>query len=898
MKPGKHGFGLDIGTLFEPGSVAVIGASEREGSPGTAVFRNLLKARFRGKVYPVNPNHEKLVRRKCYASVKDVGKDIDLALIATPAAVVPGIIEECAESGIETVVIISAGFREAGQKGAALERSVVRMARQHGIRFLGPNCLGIMRPGIGMNATFSDSMPEPGHIALVSQSGALCTAILDWAKPRGIGFSSVVSTGIAADLDFGEILDYLVVDSKTEAIMLYVEGLHDARRFMSALRAAARAKPVVVMKGGRHTTGRKAAASHTGALVGSDEVFEAALGRAGVVRARSYEHFFSAASSLHAGIRTRGPRLAIVTNGGGPGVIAADCAADRNIELAQVSPETKSRLDDDLPAAWSGNNPIYVLGDADPDRYAAAVAACLEDEGVDGVLAILVPQSISDPEAVAERVADLADGARKPILTCWMGETSMVSSRKLFRERKVPTYYTPEAAVEVFAASAAYRANQELLLQVPEPLSDQRAPRIDDARMIIESTLDQGRKLLDAVESKAVLASFNIPILKSMPARELPEAVAIAQEIGYPVAMKIRSPDITHKTDVGGVRLGLNSGNDIRNAWREMHDAVTAVRPDARISGVMIEPMWNPQAGRELMVGVINDPVFGPVISVGLGGTMVEVIGDRSIALPPLNRYLVQRMIADTRAAKYLKTFRGKPEASMRALEDVILRVSAMVCELPSLTEMDINPLIVDENGAVAVDARIVARRISSGAREFSHMAIHPYPSNLVQDMEMADGLRWTIRPIRPEDALMEQAFVNGLSDRSRYLRFMYQLKAITPEMLSRFTQIDYDREMALIAVVHMDEGDRQVGVARYVTYPDGRGCEFAIVVGDDWQRRGIATRLLQGLIDVARDRRLERMDGVVLRENRNMLALAESVGFRQELAVDDPELVLLTLDL
>jgi acetyltransferase len=898
MTPGKQGFGLDIGNLFEPESLAVIGASEREGSPGTAVFRNLLRARFRGKVYPVNPNHEKLGRRRCYASVKDIGKDIDLALIATPAAAVPKVLEECAESGIEAVIIISAGFREAGQKGAALERSVVRLARRHGIRFLGPNCLGIMRPDIGLNATFSDSMPEPGRIALVSQSGALCTAILDWAKPRGIGFSSVVSTGIAADLDFGEILDYLVIDSKTQAIMLYVEGLHDARRFMSAVRAASRAKPVVVMKGGRHTTGSKAATSHTGALVGSDEVFEAALRRAGAVRVYNYNHFFAAASSLHAGVRTRGPRLAIITNGGGPGVIAADCAADRNIELAQISPYTKKKLDEHLPAAWSGNNPIDVLGDADPDRFTVALASCLEDDGVDGALAILVPQSISDPEAVAERVADLADEAKKPVLTCWMGETSMIGSRKLFRDRKVPTYYTPEAAVEVFAASAAYGANQELLLQVPDPLSNQDAPRIDDARMIIESTLDQGRKLLDAVESKAVLASFNIPILKSMPARELPEAVAIAQEIGYPVAMKIRSPDITHKTDVSGVRLGLNSGNDIRNAWRDMHESVAAANPDAKINGVMIEPMWSPPAGRELMVGVINDPVFGPVISVGLGGTMVEVIGDRSIALPPLNRYLVQRMIADTRAAKYLKTFRGKPEASMHALEDVILRVSEMVCELPSLTEMDINPLIVDENGAVAVDARIVARRVSSGAREFSHMAIHPYPSNLVQDMEMADGVRWTIRPIRPEDAVIEREFVNGLSDRSRYLRFMYQLKEITPEMLSRFTQIDYDREMALIAVVHLDEGDRQVGVARYVTYPDGRGCEFAVVVGDDWQRRGIATRLLQGLIDVARDRRLDRMDGVVLRENRNMLKLAESVGFRQELSRDDPDLVYLTLDL
>jgi len=479
-----------------------------------------------------------------------------------------------------------------------------------------------------------------------------------------------------------------------------------------------------------------------------------------------------------------------------------------------------------------------------------------------------------------------------------MGEKTMATSRKLFLDRKVPSYSTPEAAIDAFAAAAAYQANQKLLLQVPEPLSRQEKPSIDDACMIIDAALHEKREMLDAVESKAVLAAFDVPILPSAPVREMTEAIAVAQEIGFPVAMKIRSHDITHKTDVDGVRLGLNSGHDIRTAWREMHDTVAAARPEARIEGVMLERMWKPAAGRELMVGVLNDEVFGPVISVGLGGTMVEVIGDRAIALPPLNRYLVRRMIARTRAARYLESFRGKPPASMEALEDVILRVSEMVCELPSIMEMDINPLIVDENGAMAVDARIRVRQVSSSAREYSHMAIHPYPSTLVQELEMADGLRWTIRPIRPEDAVMEREFVNGLSDRSRYLRFMYVLPEITPDMLSRFTQIDYDREMALIAVVHTDDGDHQVGVARYVTYPDGRGCEFAIVVGDEWQRRGIATRLLESLIDVARDRRLEIMDGIVLRENRNMLALAERVGFKQERSRDDPELVILTLKL
>ncbi|MGD9258663.1 MAG: acetate--CoA ligase family protein, partial [Gammaproteobacteria bacterium] len=617
MTLGTKGFGLDIGKLFEPRSVAVIGASERKGSPGEAVLRNLLRARFKGRVYPINPKYEKLGRRRCYPDVRSVGKEIDLAVIVTPARAVPSVLDECGESGIDAAIVISAGFRETGEEGRALERAVVRVARRHGIRFLGPNCLGVMRPDLGLNATFSHCMARKGRIALVSQSGALCTAILDWARPRGIGFSCVISSGIAADVDFGEILDYLVLDSRTEAIMLYVEGLHDARRFMSALRASSRAKPVVVMKAGRHTQGGKAAASHTGALVGSDEVFEAAVRRAGVVRARRYDQFFAAAATLHAGVRTGGPRLAIVTNGGGPGVIAADRLADLGLELANLSDETVRRLDENLPATWSGNNPIDVLGDATPDRYSAGLSACLSDDGVDAALAILVPQSISEPEAVAAKVADIHKREPKPVFACWMGEETMISSRKLFLEQRVPAYSTPEAAVDAFAAAAAYRANQELLLQVPEPLSRQEKPGVEDARMIIEAALSEKREMLDAVESKAVLAAFDIPILPSTPVQKMTEAIAVAREIGFPVAMKIRSHDITHKTDVDGVRLGLNSGHDIRNAWREMHDAVELARPDARIEGFMLERMWKPSAGRELMVGVLNDDVFGPVISVG-----------------------------------------------------------------------------------------------------------------------------------------------------------------------------------------------------------------------------------------------------------------------------------------
>ena len=897
-KPPKQRFGLDIANIFQPRSVALIGASEEQGSIGAVVLRNLIRARFKGRIYPVNPKHEKVQGRRCYPEVGALPQAADLAVIATPARSVPGVLEQCGEKGIRFAVIISAGFREIGAEGAALERAVLKTARRHGIRFLGPNCLGIIRPSLRLNASFSQSSPRPGRLALASQSGAVCTALLDWAGPRGIGFSNVISTGISADIDFGEILDYLVMDSNTDAIMLYIEGIHDSRQFMSALRAASRAKPVVVMKAGRHAEGGKAAISHTGALVGADDVFDAALSRSGVVRVRAYSDLFAVAGTLHAGVRTRGPRLAIVTNGGGPGVIAADRVADKHLELAKFGDPTRQELDRILPAAAASGNPVDVMGDAGPERYGGAISACLEDPAVDAVLAILLPQAITQPEPVAAAVAELAKGGSKPVLTCWMGDQSMRSSRKLFVERGIPTYTTPEAAVEAFAAAATYNANQQLLLQVPEPLSRSDMPDASSARLIIQEAMASGRRVLDLAESKGLLASFRIPILKSMPAHKSTEALAIAEEIGFPVAMKIYSPDITHKSDAGGVRLGLNSGQEVRQAFKEMTEQVARLRPEATIEGVLIEPMWHPADGRELMLGVMNDSVFGPVISFGLGGTMVEVIRDRAIALPPLNRYLARRMIEQSRAAGYLEEFRGKPAANMRALEDVILRMSELVCELPEVEQIDINPLIVDEQGALAVDARVVVRKVAAGVRPYAHMAIHPYPSKLVKQIELPDGRPLTIRPIRPEDALLEKEFVNGLSERSRFLRFMYALSEITPEMLSRFTQIDYDREMALVAIMPGDEGDRQIGVARYVTYPDGRGCEFAIVVSDDFQRQGIARQLLSELIDVARDRRLEYMDGIVLRQNANMIRLAESLGFDVERSTDDPELMSLQLTL
>jgi acetyltransferase len=888
----------EIEALFEAKSVALVGASERPGSLGAAVLGNLCDSGFAGAIYSVNPRHAVLAGKPCYARVSSVPAPVDLAVVVTPAAAVASVLEDCGKHGVRTAVILSAGFRESGTQGRDLEQALLETARRWRIRFLGPNCLGIMRPRIGLNATFSHAMAKPGRIALVSQSGALCTAMLDWAVEHNVGFSTVVSSGIAADVDFGEILDYLALDAATEAIMLYVEGIHDARRFISALRAASRVKPVVVMKAGRHTSGGRAASSHTGALVGSDDVFGAALRRAGAVRVQAYTEFFAVAEALHMGLRTAGRRLAIVTNGGGPGVIAADAAADRGLDLAVLSAATRERLAGALPRAGSDVNPVDVLGDAGADRYADAVEVCLEDPAVDAVLAIMVPTATGDPEATAHECVALARQAAKPILSCWMGEGAVRSSRALFRAAGVPSFRTPEEAVEAFAAAAAHRANQQALLQVPEPLEFAATPDIAAARGIVAAALGAGRTLLDVVESKAVLRAFGIPVVASMPAGSAAEAVAIAAQIGYPVAMKIHSPDVVHKTDAGGVRVGIAGAGAVEAAYREIVASVRQREPAARIAGVLVEPLWRPPQGRELMLGVADDPVFGPVITVGLGGTLVEILRDRSVGLPPLNRYLASAMIASTRAARYLAAFRGWPAVDHGVLEDVLLRLSDLVCEVPEIAELDVNPLVVDQHGAVALDARVIVRTARAGAKAYAHMAIHPYPRELVGEHRLADGTAVTIRPIRPEDAEAERVFVNGLSARSRYLRFMYAVKEISPQMVARFTQIDYDREMALVAVVPGAEEPAQIGVARYVVYPDGRNCEFAVVVADAWQGRGIATALLKRLIETAVARGLKRMDGIVLAENRGMLALARELGFEQRHAEHDPNLTLMSLRL
>jgi acetyltransferase len=885
--------------MLNPSSVAIVGATDTPGTYGDLVRRNLRDAGFKGKVYLVNPRYQELEGVPCYPSVRDLPAPVDLAVLLTRAATTPDILAQCGEKGAKGAIVAAAGFREGGLEGAELERQLLETTRRYGIRFLGPNSMGLLRTDTRLNVACGPPMPKPGRLAFVSQSGALCSAMLDWAASRNVGFSTVVVTGFGADLEFGEILDFLVRDGATDSIMLYMENIADARRFMSALRAAARVKPVVVMKAGRAAEADASLAFHTGQIVGGDDVFDAAMRRAGVLRIRAFQQLYSAAATLGSGVRLGGRRLSIVMNAGGPGQLAADRAADRGLQLAWLGEETLAKLEALLPPRMTQGNPVYVRSDASAQQFAEAARLSLADSKTDALLAVMAPFALTDPDEYADELVKVARAQKKPVFTCWMGDAAVMESRRRFAENRIPSYRTPEAAVDAISGLALYTSNQEQLLQVPAPLGPSSQPDKARAQSLLDAALAAGNEWLNPGDSKELLAAFGIPVIRARPAHSAEEAVQVACEIGFPVALKILSPDIAHKTDVGGVRLGRADARSVHDGYENMMRDVALARPDARVEGVLVEPMYLERHGRELMIGVVRDPVFGPAISFGLGGTMVEVIRDRAVALPPLNPYLARDLIRRTRASLALQPLRGAPAAAREAVEDVLLRVSEIVCELPDVGAIDLNPVIVTAKGAVVVDARIGVVRSPPGALPYRHMAIHPYPTGLERAFELPTGEVAQIRPIRPEDARIEREFVHRLSEESRFLRFMFGLHELTPAMLSRFTQIDYDRELALVIVRMLaGGGEQQIGVARYITLPDEETCEFAIVVSDEWQGKGIARKLFAQLIEAARERRLKVMTGITLRENTRMIELSRALGFATRADHDEPELVRMTLTL
>ncbi|MCK9283986.1 MAG: GNAT family N-acetyltransferase [Rhodocyclaceae bacterium] len=878
--------------LFEPQSIAIVGASERGDSIGATVVRNILEAAFKGRIYCINPRHHSIFGQPAYAHLKDLPERVDLAVICTRAALVNEIVAECGKAGVRYAMVISGGFSEVGPDGIALEKAMLDIARRYRMRILGPNCLGLVRPANNVHLSFTKGAVLPGTVGLISQSGALTTAVLDWAAPNKVGFSAVVSLGTESDVDFGEALDYLVSDHRTENIFLYIESIRNARRFMSALRAAARIKPVLLIKVGRNPAGERAIFSHTGALVGNDDVFDAALQRAGVVRLQSFDQLYAAVSALYLHLHPNGNRLAIVTNGGGPGAMAADHAADIGIPIASLTEATLSRLDAVLPSHWPRSNPVDIIGDADPARFGAALEACLADPQVDGALVILTPQAMSDPTQAARVVIEQSHKSKKPLITCWMGEEQVREGRLLLRSSGLSTFRTPEPAVEMFAHITRYYRNQKLLMQVPTSVTDDHAePLLDSAKLLIETALAEGRTQLSEMESKALLAAFHIPIARAVVAHSADEAARLAHDVGLPVAMKVVAAAIAHKAEAGGVRLNLHSLNAVRGAYEEIIEEVRAHSPSARIDGISIEPMVLKANGRELLIGVIDDRVFGPAITLAAAGANGEPGSKRVVALPPLNRFLVSDMLNAESLKSRLGEQRNAPAVDMESMETLLLRVSEMVCELPWIKEMEISPLIVDDEGAVAVDARIILAPLTTDAEPYDHMAIHPYPSHFHAEYLGRDGTRVAIRPIRPEDAQLSRAFVDGLSPESRYFRFMNAIRELSSAQLIRLTQIDYDREMAFIAIEGEDGAAKEVGAVRYAINPDGESCEFAIVVADDWQGKGLARRLMELLIQAAQKKGLQYMTGEFLAENSRMLKFVASLGFELHVHPDDPAL-------
>jgi acetyltransferase len=828
----------------------------------------------------------------------------DLALIALPPDEVPAALELAGRMACRSVLAIGSGI------GADASQALAKIARREGVHLLGPNGLGIQRPLLQLNASAAGPMAAPGSLALVSQSGALTSSMLDWARQNGVGFSSVVSLGPNSVVDIAQVLDFLASDARTQSIIVYLEGISNARRFMSALRSAANAKPVVVLKAGRRPAGNEAAQTHCGAIVGADDVFDAALRRAGAVRVRSFVELFSAAKCLASRFRPVGPRLAIVSNGGGPGVLAADWVNEIGLELGRLSAASAQALQAQLPPLASLSDLIDVSEEAGPVHYGAAIAAAGADAAVDGVLVIHSPKGEIDATGIARALIEAKGAVSKPLLACWMGDESVGPARALLREAGIPGFRTPEAAVGAFGNIATFHRNQQLLQQTPPPLSTLAKPDLDGARLVIESVLAERRHVLTEMESKTLLSAFHIPVTQTLLARTANEAMMIATQLGFPVALKIDSPDISHKSDVLGVALGIMNGTGARDTYCDLVERVKRLRPDARINGVTVQRMATARRGREVYIGVVSDEPFGPVIVFGAGGTMIELIDDRAMELPPLNQFLARQLIERSRVAKTLGAWRGASAVDIDAIERVLLRVSEMVCELPQLREMDINPIIVDESGAVAVDARIVLRAGAvsgsggGGAYPYHHLSILPYPARYEQLWPLRGGGEYTVRPIHPDDAQMLQRLVHELSPQSRYYRFVSSFRELPPQMLARFTLIDYDREMALVAVVRqrdtsaegvITESERIVGVSRYITNPDQTSCEFSLVVADDFNGKGLGSRLMSSIMDVARDKGLAEIEGLVLADNAGMLKLMKGLGFTAKTFAEDADFKLVT---
>ncbi len=877
----------NLDRLFKPRRIALIGVTPNPKSVGGKILSNLVLGGFRGVVHPVNPAHEAVLGIHCLPRLADLPAAADLGIVCAPAAEVPAIVREGGRAGLGGLIIVSAGFRETGPEGAALEEAVRREAAAFpGLRILGPNCLGFISPGSQINASFAAAMPKAGDVAFISQSGALCTAVLDWALQEKVGFSHFVSVGNALDVGFAELIDYFGEDEATRAILLYVESIRDARRFMTAARAFARSKPIIVYKAGRFPESAEAAASHTGALASEDAVYDEAFRRAGLVRVFDIGEIFDAAELLGRRRIPRGDRLAIITNAGGPGVMATDALVAARGRLAGLSEATKAGLDEALPPAWSHRNPVDVLGDANSKRLAKASRIVLQDPQVDALLLIVTPQAMTNPTAMARETAAAAAESSKPVLAAWMGGTAMAEGVAILNEAGIPTFPTPEQAVRAFMSLVGYARHLDSLYETPKEVPvevplDRRAVR---ARF--EPIFKASEGILSEADSKALLRACGITVALPVRAATAEEAVRAAGETGYPVVLKIESPDISHKTDVGGVALGLADAGAVRDAFGRLMAAAAAARPEARLLGVTVQPMIRYADGLELILGAKKDPVFGTVLMAGLGGTAAELLADRALGFPPLNERLARRMLESLKVWPLLNGYRGRPALAVDRLIETMIRLSYLIAEGPEIAELDINPLLATPEGVTALDARIVVDRKALGLgrserASYTHLALRPYPQDAVRTAALPDGSECLLRPIKPEDEPLWLELLGLCSRESIYMRFRGFPAWSSHETAVRYCYIDYDREMAIVAEVEEAGRRRLLGVGRLIADPMRESAEYAVLVGDPWQERGLGGVLTDHCLAIARDWGVRRITAITTSDNPRMVAVFEKRGFR-----------------
>ncbi|HAZ65035.1 MAG TPA: GNAT family N-acetyltransferase [Armatimonadetes bacterium] len=887
----------NLDAMFKPQSIALVGASNRPGSVGFKVMRNLLEAGFSGPIMPVNPRDRAISGVTAYRDVAELPFVADLAVLCIPAPAVPDVIEKLGQQGTRAAVIISAGLIELpGKNGGTLQDDVAEIARGYGLRIVGPNCLGVMVPGSGLNASFSHIPCLPGNIAFLSQSGGLATAVLDYALTYDIGMSHFVSLGNIIDVEFPDVIDYLADDDDVAGILLYIEMIQDTREFISAARAASRKKPIFALKSGRFAEGAKAATSHTGALAGVDAVYDAGLRRAGVQRIYELEELLDVVQTVGRAKPLRGERLAILTNGGGPAVCAVDALVERGGKLAEISDRTLNELNEKLPAVWSHSNPVDIIGDATGQRYVDSIEALKRDDQVDAAIVMLVPTAVSDIDDIAKSTVEACRGTEKTILTSWMGSDSVRKARQMFADANMPTFTTPDRAVRAFMHLVNHNRLQQTLYSTPSGLALESTPDRAAARAVIEGVLASGRDLLTEAEAKEVMAAYNIPVVQTQIVANPEEAASAAKQMGFPVVLKIHSVDITHKSDAGGVILNLRSAKEVLEAATRMNETIAEKLPQARLEGFTVQQMIDRPSAIECIVGVSTDHDFGPTIMFGSGGKSVEVVKDSTITIPPINMALAHAQIERTRIYSLLRGYRDVPPSDINGICLTLCRISDLVVDCPEILELDINPLLADNKGVIALDARIKVAKVEPGAP--SRLSIAPYPSELIEEVTTLRGKELTLRPIRAEDEPKHLVFINGLSDEDMRNRFARVVRNMPHQELAQYTQIDYDREMAFVAV-GADQVDPQaiLGVARAKSYPGLADAEFFMAVRSDMQGQGIGWVLFTKLLDYLTAQGYKKAFAHVHRGNKNMLKLAGEFGFTQS-EDTKAEYVLVTKDL